>query len=404
MANLKIFYSIEDNFPPYRVDVGELFGNALVELGIDVEWYMRRGQPGPCATETFAGQAVHLPYRATGHGLMGKVITRLAFWLCDVWQLLRCLGQPVSLIQVRDKYIAALFGLLIARIKGIPFVYWCSYPIPEHYLGLARTGSGLRRLYCRVHGWLGMAILYRFVMRLSSHVFVQSEQMKRDIAAYGVPEENMTPVPMGVPQRLLDWAATHPAVVVPGRVVYLGTMSSVRQLHVLIDAFAALYARCPQATLLMVGDGDHPHERLTLEQQVVALRLSDVVQFTGSLPIEEAWSYAASAAVCVSPIYPSPILNCGSPTKLFEYMALGRPVVCNDHPEQTEIIKESGAGVYVGWGVREFVEAMIWMLEHPEEAEAMGAKGPAWVVANRTYPIIAETVWRRYQSILGLPA
>ena len=168
----------------------------------------------------------------------------------------------------------------------------------------------------------------------------------------------------------------------------------------LIDAFALVHQHCPTATLLMVGDGVKPQERASLEQQAIALGFGEAVKFTGFVPIEDAWSYAASAAVCVSPIYPSPILNCGSPTKLFEYMALGRPVVCNSHPDQTAVIKESGAGLCVDWGVPEFAEAMIWMLEHPQEAEAMGAKGPAWVAANRTYPILAEMVWRKYQEIL----
>jgi glycosyltransferase involved in cell wall biosynthesis len=404
MSFLKIFYSIEDNFPPYRVDVAELFGYALKPYDVDVEWYMRRAHAGTCAKDSFVGQIVHLPFRAASHGFVGKTITKIAFWLCDAWQLISCFGRTVSIIQVRDKYIAAVCGLLVARIKGVPFVYWCSYPFPEHYLELSSKAGGLRRLYCLAHGWMGMAVLYRFIMRLSNHVFVQSEQMKQDIAQYGVPRDKMTPVPMGVPKRLLDWADTHPVEVVQGRVVYLGTMASVRQLHVLIDAFTSVRMHCPQATLLMVGDGDHPHERASLEQQIATLGLSDAVRFTGFVPIEEAWSLAASAAVCVSPFFPTKVLASTSPTKLVEYMAIGRPVICNDHPEQSEIIRESGAGTCVAWGINEFADAIVWMLKHPQEAEVMGAKGPAWVAQNRTYPIIAEKVWQRYQIIMGISA
>lgn len=397
----KIYYSIEDAYPPYRVDIVELFGHVLSKLGIEIEWYMRRGRAGACSTEEFLGQTVHLPYRSAKNGVAGKIITKLAFWLCDVWQLLCCMGRPVSLIQVRDKYIAAVCGLLVARLKGVPFVYWCSYPFPEHYLELARNAKGVRRLYCRIHSFIGVNLLYRFVMPLSTHVFVQSEHMKRDIAQYGVPSEKMTSVPMAVPQRLLNWSLSTQSEIIPDRIVYVGTMATSRQLQMLIDAFAAVHARCSQATLLMVGDGNLPHERAALEQQVARLGLSEVVQFTGFVPIEDAWCYAASAAVCVSPIYPGPVLNCGSPTKLFEYMALGRPVVCNEHPEQTVVTEESGVGLCVEWGTTEFSDALVWMLEHPKEAEAMGARGPDWVSRNRTYPIIAQAVWDKYQELLG---
>jgi glycosyltransferase involved in cell wall biosynthesis len=151
----------------------------------------------------------------------------------------------------------------------------------------------------------------------------------------------------------------------------------------------------------MVGDGDHAHERRDLEQRAASLGLGKSVRFTGFVPIEDAWSFAASAAVCISPFFPTKVLASTSPTKLVEYLAMGRPVVCNDHPEQSAIMRESEAGICVAWNVDEFADAIARLLEHPSEAEAMGAKGPAWVAANRTYPIIAEMVSRRYQSLLG---
>ncbi|MBV8633327.1 MAG: glycosyltransferase, partial [Burkholderiaceae bacterium] len=94
------------------------------------------------------------------------------------------------------------------------------------------------------------------------------------------------------------------------------------------------------------------------------------------------------------------VLDVGSPTKLVEYMALGRPVVCNNHPEQSAILAECPAGLCVEWSAAAFAEAMLELLQNPEEAEAMGARGPAWVASNRTYPILATQVWNRYQSIL----
>lgn len=402
--NPKIFYSIEDVYPPYRVDVVELFGRELAQKGADIEWYMRRGMPGPCADETFLGQKVHLPALFRRGGVFAKIATKFFFLVCDIWQLFRCLGKPVDLIQVRDKYIAAAFGLLIARIKGIPFVYWCSYPFPEHYRELANNSSGLRSLYCVLHSLIGKTMLYRIVMPLSNHVFVQSKQMQLDVSRYGVPVCKMTPVPMGVPSRLSSWTSRNSPNITSSRIVYIGSMDSVRNLHMLVDAFALVHARFPFTTLIMVGDSKRKHERVELEQYALSLGLGKAVLFTGFVSIEVAWKYAASAEVCVSPIFPCPVYNCGSPTKLFEYMALGRPVVCNTHPEQTEVIKESGAGLCVDWDAKEFAEAMAWMLENPDKAAAMGEHGPAWVAKSRTYPMIANAVWSKYKDILGVAA
>ena len=397
---MRIYYSIVDNFPPYRVDVAELFGRCMVNMEVEVEWYMARNKPGDCGVEFFEGQKSNLPARLIDNGFLTKVANKFFYWLCDISGLIKCLFKPLDLIQVRDKYLAALVGLLITRVKGIKFVYWCSYPFPEHDLESVQIEKGIKRIICFLRGWFGKLVLYRFVMPLSDHVFVQSEQMKHDITAYGVPESKMTPVPMGVPDKIFASAQAHQTPIQSGQIVYIGTLAAVRRMHVLIEAFAVVHARFPDARLVIVGDGDAPWERVALEQQAQQLGLDQIICFTGFLPIEQAWEIAAAAQCCVSPIYPTPVLNAGSPTKLVEYMALGRPVVCNDHNEQSEIVKESGAGLCVPWGVKEFAEAMIWMLEHPEEAEAMGAKGPAWVEAHRTYPIIAENVWRKYQEIL----
>lgn len=401
-TKVTLYYSIPDHFPSYRVDVTELFGVSLAKRGVHTEWFMANNGPDLLPhREGFFQQTCMLPPKFPGHGVLSKVLTKLAYWVTDSLLMVRAALHQFDILQTRDKYIAAVVALLAAKLAGKRFVHWCSYPFPEHALEVANERSGLLRLLLILNGKCAHFVLYRVVMRFADHSFVQSEQMLRDVAAYGVPVERMTPVPMGVPTRLLDWSSTHPSPVVPGRIVYLGAMSTVRRLHVMLDAFALVYKRCPAATFLMVGEGVKPQDRIALEQQAARLGLADVVAFSGFVPIETAWSLAASAAVCVSPVYPTRIFNCASPTKLYEYMALGRPVVCNAHPEQSAVIDESGAGLCVNWDVQAFADAMVWMLEHPELAEAMGEKGSAWVAANRTYDMLAAQVHARYLAILG---
>ena len=85
-------------------------------------------------------------------------------------------------------------------------------------------------------------------------------------------------------------------------------------------------------------------------------------------------------------------------------MALGKPVIVNDQPEQSLVIQQSGAGLCVTWGEEAFADAMIWMLENPQAAKAMGAKGPDWVRKHRVYDIIAQQVDSKYSEIIGATA
>lgn len=397
---MRLYYSIVDPYPAYRSDLAELFGVELKKLGLQTEWFMASGPGVPLPTLAYRHQKVNLP---TARFSAASLLGRLSYWATDLMLMSRQAIRPADAIQCRDKYLTSLLAIVVSRLAGVPFFYWCSYPFPEHDRLAAQARTGWRR-------WLGQAkaavrffLLYKVVCRFADHVFVQSQRMKEDMHRYGVPLAKMTPVPMGVSARMTDWVAAHPVAVVPLRIVYLGTLASVRRLDMLLDAFVLVRQTLPNAQLMFVGDGDHPSERQALVDQATALGLDTSVVFTGFVPMEEAWSLSASAAVCVSPFYPTPVLSSTSPTKLVEYLALGRPVVCNDHPEQSQIIRDSGAGLCVAWSADAFANAISELLLNPARAEACASRGPDWVKAHRTYPMIAQQVWAQYTDLMSRP-
>lgn len=367
----------------------------LQRLGVETKWFMDSPSKSKVDSTNFFGQTVVVP---SGGAHASR---RLRYWLSDICGMATLRRADVDAIQCRDKYIGSLAGLVVAKLIGVPFFYWCSYPFPGHKIALAENERGLRRASLLLQGWLGHVVLHKIVMPLSSHVFVQSEQMKRDLTHVGVNPSKMTPVLMGVASGMLDWVQKNAVDVEPGKVVYIGTFASVRKLDMLVRAFAKVVKSSPHAKLYMVGDGDFPEERLALERLARDLEIGDSVIFTGFVPMEQAWLHAKSAAVCLSPFYPTPILASASPTKLVEYMALGRPIVCNDHPEQSQVIKASGVGICVPWDEDEFAGAIEWVLKNQDEAELQASKGPEWILNNRVYRKIAAEVYEVYKSKLG---
>lgn len=389
---MKIHYSINDPYPAYRVDLTELFGVELQQLGVQTQWSMDAPIKADSSVKDFFGQVVFLPSDGP------RALRRFKYWCADIRIMLNLKRSEVDAIQCRDKYIGALAGLVAAKIIGVPFFYWCSYPFPEHKLTLADGAKGWRKLLLRAQGHLGYWVLHKVVMPRSDHVFVQSEQMKKDLASIGIEPSKMTPVLMGVATGMLGWAQRNKVEVESNKIVYIGSFASVRKLDTIIRAFSQVVKDVPLAKLYMVGDGDVPSERAALEQLAEDLGLRDSVIFTGFVPMEQAWMHAKTAAVCLSPFFPTPILASASPTKLVEYMALGRPIVCNDHPEQSEVIKASGVGICVPWNEMAFARAVTWVLQNGGEAELLASKGPAWVHSNRVYGKIAEVVYKVYKD------
>ncbi len=399
---MRLFYFVTDSYPAWRVDLTELFSYELKKLGLQTDWSMRRDDSGAWCSVNHNDEMIYLPLAVSEIPLITPIVRCLGEFSGEILLTIKLLFGPYyDFIQVRDnRYTAAFFAWLVARIRGSKFIYWVSFPFPENDLEKAKLSSGPRRIFLNVRGILTQWWLYKVVLPRADHIFVQSERMRQNIASYGLVINRMTPVPMGASTRLLEWCKTARIAVEPGSVNYMGTFARTRRLDIIIQAFALVLQQLPSAKLYLVGRGDTVDERQFLEDFTMKLGISDNVVFTGFLPMEQAWKLAAKAAVCLSPMCPVRILLSTSPTKINDYLALGRPIVANEHPEQSEIIASSGAGICVPWSAESFANAIIFLLSHPGDAEKMGKKGPAWVAENRRYNRLAAQVFHQYRSLL----
>lgn len=89
------------------------------------------------------------------------------------------------------------------------------------------------------------------------------------------------------------------------------------------------------------------------------------------------------------------------PIKLFEYMAVGLPVIASDFPLLRRIIGGEGCGLLVdSMNPKEIAEAIRWILDHPAEAEAMGRRGRQAVESIYNWDIEAVKLIELYKKLL----
>jgi glycosyltransferase involved in cell wall biosynthesis len=338
-----------------------------------------------------------------GTGFAGEALTRLSYWLFETIHLVRQYRRRPDAILIRDKYWGAVIGYFVARACGSRFLIWLSYPYPEHDSEEAGITPGWRRYLKLFRAWLGYRMLYRFAMRRADHCFVQSEQMKTDMLAWGIDPERMTPVPMGVSKRVFDGFDINVSPTQPPVVLHLGTLAAVRKLEIIVDAFAIVAAARPDVRFEFVGDGPVASDRRNLEARVQSAGIAGRVTFTGQVSMAAALDHVMRAAVCVSPFRMTPVLRVASPTKFIEYLALAKPTVGNRHPEHSMIAQCSEGALIVDWSAQAFADAIVWCLDHPEEAREMALRGRRWVQDNRTYDRLADLVHGELQRVLAAP-
>ena len=90
------------------------------------------------------------------------------------------------------------------------------------------------------------------------------------------------------------------------------------------------------------------------------------------------------------------------PTKMFEYMAIGLPVIASDFPLWRRIISDVNCGLFVDPQNPEAIaKAMQWILDHPQEAEDMGQRGRKAVEEVYNWKSESVKLANLYESLLG---
>jgi glycosyltransferase involved in cell wall biosynthesis len=107
----------------------------------------------------------------------------------------------------------------------------------------------------------------------------------------------------------------------------------------LVRATRLLQDDIPELEVWIVGDGEH---RESLEKLAVERGVHGHVRFLGWVPIERVAEYIAKADIGVVPVSAHWLL----PNKLFEYVAMGKPVVASASPA-IEAIFSGNAIAYV---------------------------------------------------------
>ena len=170
------------------------------------------------------------------------------------------------------------------------------------------------------------------------------------------------------------------------------------------DTLVRCAAKLPDAFFLFVGDGPRLGEAMALASE---LGVSERMLFTGAVPYDEVPAYLKWADVGVAPYQPARLeqMKLGffwSPLKIFEYMAMGLPVVSLDVAPLRAIVRASeGTLVSEGdiEGIDGMAEAIRALVDDTASARAQGRSARERVVAEFSWKRHCEELER---ILLGL--
>jgi glycosyltransferase involved in cell wall biosynthesis len=149
--------------------------------------------------------------------------------------------------------------------------------------------------------------------------------------------------------------------------------------------------------LLLVGDGD---DRAALQDLVREPTLEDQVRFSGWRSREDALTAVRSSHLCLLPLRDNALTRTTVGNKLFEYMGLGRPVLCSGVGVMARIVRETGAGLTVDPWTHATVAAVIdRLLRQPERLTDIGRAGARAVRSVYNWDREKEALLRAYSRL-----
>ena len=276
-------------------------------------------------------------------------------------------------------------GVKIARRFKVPFVL--EYNGSETWIA-RNWGHPLKyeRLSARIEA---------LNLTAADLVVVVSKAMKDELVGQGLDSTKILVNPNGVdPDRYgpeVDGTAVRRRYGLVGKTVlgFIGTFGRWHGAEVLAQAFGELLRAHPHhrntVRLFMIGDGVMMPE---VKRRLAESGAERATILTGLIPQEQGPEHLAACDILVSPHVPNPDGSpfFGSPTKLFEYMAMGKGIVASDLDQIGEVLRHDATALLVQPGdVKSLCEGMIVLIEDKPRRQRLGANARTEVVSRFTW-------------------
>jgi len=318
----------------------------------------------------------HWTYITPNKGFLKKTIGHVSYLPSAVLVSNRRLNPPDIVIGSSPTFFAAMAAAIAGIQYKTPFVMEVRDLWPAIFVDLGVIKS--RRM---IH-WLEKLelALYRRAIR----VVTVTEAFRCNLIERGIEADKVYTIPNGadtefwrprpVPGELKKRLGLEGCFVV----LYIGAHGISHALGRVLEAAVRLQGYVP-VRFLFVGEGA---EKNALIARAKALGLQNVI-FHGPVDKKAVRDFYALADICLVPLRNIKLFEGFIPSKMFEIMAMGRPIVASLAGEPAEILSRSGSALVVpSEDSRGMAEAILHIYSHREVAENMGKSGRKFVVEH----------------------
>lgn len=315
---------------------------------------------------------------------LGK-IGRLMFGICNIFfqsiyilhltLLVLCLvlAKNIDIMHAHNPPdLTGIASFLVSRITNVPYIFEVHDRAPE--------------LYCGEMGLRESSFVFKLMKSIERLVITNSKgiiTVNKHVAAYFKQYGGPTPVAIYTGTKIntneLGKTFIQNRKLSNKRIIlYQGTLDMVTigepvfyNLELPLKAMPQILKNFPDAVLVYVGEGSGKSK---LERESRLMGLDDKVIFTGFISQEEVFHWIKKAEIVLVPFADNPNCHTTVPTKLYEYMAVGKPIVATRLPGISEILDHEHNGLlYTVNSMNDFSKCVLQLFNDSKLAKRLSS-------------------------------
>jgi len=287
-----------------------------------------------------------------------------------------------------------LAGLLLANKFKIPYVLEINAPL------IYEEGRHCSRIYQEIE-----KIIEKKLFAGADRIIVVSNILKNYLLNQGVEEEKISVVQNGVDEKVFNPNIFGESVRKKYHledkevICFAGSLHQEWQgIDDLLKSAKIISSIKPSVRFLIIGN--------TEGQEEILKSASDNVIFTGRIEHIKVPTYLAAADILVAPYKLEEVFKdigfYNSPVKLFEYMAMGKPIIASNIGQLGEILEHGKTGLLIEPGnYKELTEYILTLLEDEQLKRKLGKNARSEVEKKYTWEHNARRIMEIYNEVLG---
>jgi glycosyltransferase involved in cell wall biosynthesis len=354
---------------------------ALVKEGIEVEVICLKGAGMDPKRETLNGvDILRVPLKHQRGGISRYVLQYLAFLLISTAVLgVRSLTRRYDLVYVHNMPDFLVLSALVPKAFGAKVILDLHDPMPE----LMMTLFNLRQDALPIKT---LKRLEKWSIRLADLVLTVNLACKRLFTSRSCCPEKIRVVMNSPDEAIFGFQPSRPDIAArraqskPFVIMYHGSLVERNGLGFAIDALARIRESIPRAELRIYG----PENRF-LEHVMESARsngLIDMVHYLGPRRLDDIVAAIADCDVGIIPSQRNVFAPITTPTRIFEYLALGKPVIAPRVAGIQDYFSEDSLIFFELGDAEDLSRKIEYVFSHPGEVVGIVERGQEVYLAH----------------------